>query len=91
MRKRAGPPQIGAMAHPVIYHVTPSGNLWKVGIPGDSQPVSFHQDKDEAIAHAAQLARQHPPARVMIHKADGTVGKEYAPSSVPGRGAQRSG
>lgn len=74
------------MEHSAVYHVTPVGELWKVGIPGDSQPESLHHSKNEALAHAAQLARQHPQGRVVIHKADGTVEEEQAHGRV-----QRSG
>jgi hypothetical protein len=66
------------MTRPLVYHVTPAGNLWKVGIPGDSQPISLYENKSEAVAHAVQLARQHPQGRIQIHRADGTVEEEYA-------------
>lgn len=66
----------------LVYHVAPVGNLWKVSIPGDSQPVSFHAAKSEAIAHAARLASQHPQGRVVIHRADGTVEEEHAQGSA---------
>jgi len=66
----------------IEYHVSPAGDLWKVGIPADSQPVSFHQTKNEAIAHAAQLARQHVESRVLVHRADGTVEEEYTHGGV---------
>jgi hypothetical protein len=58
------------------YHVLPVGAVWKVGLPGDSRPTSFHVTRDDAIDHAEQLARRHPVGQVVIHKADGTVEAE---------------
>jgi hypothetical protein len=78
-------PQEASMAHPIEYHVSPVGELWKVGIPGDSQPLSYHHSKSEAVAHAVQLARTHPRSRVVLHKADGSIEEEY-----PRGGVERS-
>jgi hypothetical protein len=60
----------------VTYHVLPMGAVWKVGLPGDSQPSSFHTTREDAIDHAEQLARRHSVSHVVIHKRDGTVETE---------------
>ena len=31
-----------------IYHVLPMGAVWKVGLPGNSQPSSFHTTREDA-------------------------------------------
>lgn len=69
----------------LAYHVLPHGNLWKVGLPGNSQPASFHESREEAIARAAVLARSQK-GRIVVHRIDGSVefeqdlGREPSPS-----------
>jgi hypothetical protein len=58
------------------YHVLPVGAVWKVGLPGNSQPSSFHGTREDAVEHAQQLARRHTEGHVVIHKSDGTVESE---------------
>jgi hypothetical protein len=58
------------------YHVLPMGAVWKVGLPGNSQPSSFHVTREDAIDHAEQLARRHAVGHVIVHKLDGTVETE---------------
>ncbi|HKQ70078.1 MAG TPA: DUF2188 domain-containing protein [Polyangiaceae bacterium] len=60
----------------MTYHVLPVGAVWKVGLPGDSLPSSFHVTREDAIDHAEQLARRHTTSAVIVHKADGTVDVE---------------
>jgi hypothetical protein len=64
------------MNHAATYHVLPVGAVWKVGLPGNSQPSSFHVTREDAIDHAQQLARRHPEGHVVVHKIDGTVESE---------------
>ena len=58
------------------YHVRPHGDVWKVTIPGDSQPLSFHATREEAIARAAFVAQAQPRGRIVIHRGDDTVERE---------------
>jgi len=58
------------------YHVLPVGAVWKGGLPGNSQPSSFHVTREDAVDHAEQLARRHSEGHVVIHKSDGTVESE---------------
>jgi hypothetical protein len=64
------------MNHAATYHVLPVGAVWKVGLPGNSQPSSFHVTREDAIDHAQQLARRHTEGHVVVHKVDGTVESE---------------
>jgi len=70
-----------------VYHVLPMGAVWKVGLPGDSQPSSFHTTREDAIDHAEQLARRHTAGQVVVHKRDGTV--EIEKTFSDGRRASR--
>jgi hypothetical protein len=77
----------------LAYHVTPQDSLWKVSLPGDSQPESLHEDRDEAIAYAASLAVRLPAGRLVIHRADGTIEHEETLGPLPpatASGAPRS-
>ena len=58
------------------YHVLPTGAVWKVGLPGNSHPSSFHVTREDAIDHAEQLAKRHSVGHVIIHRPDGTVETE---------------
>ena len=58
------------------YHVRPHGDVWKVSIPGDSQPLSFHASREEAIARAAVAAQGQPGGRIVIHRRDDSVERE---------------
>jgi hypothetical protein len=71
----------------VVYHVLPMGAVWKVGLPGDSQPSSFHTTREDAIDHAEQLARRHAESHVVVHKKDGSVETEKTFSE--GRGPEK--
>ena len=75
------------------YHVTRHEHLWKVSLPGDSQPESFYEDRADAIANAAALAMRRPGGRLVVHRADGTIEREETlgptPAAIPS-GAPRS-
>ncbi len=71
------------MANGLVYHVTRHGDLWKVSLPGDSQPDSFHEDRDDAIANAAALAKRRPGGRLVVHRADGTIEREETFGYLP--------
>lgn len=64
----------------MAYHVSPVGSYWKVSLPGDSIPASFHAEKDDALAYALSLAREDPAANsVLVLTPEGRVEREYAP------------
>jgi len=71
------------LSEKVTYHVLPVGAVWKVGLPGNSQPSSFHVTREDAVDHAQQLARRHAEGHVVIHNADGTVESERTFSDRP--------
>ncbi|WP_438040842.1 DUF2188 domain-containing protein [Sorangium sp. So ce128] len=65
------------MGEVVTYEVVPIGKMWKVGMTGDSQADSIHEDKDSAIARAEQLARQLPLGQVVVQTDEGGVERSY--------------
>ena len=61
----------------LTYRVLPIDGLWKVTLPGDSVPDSFHVRKEDAIASAMRLAKRDG-AGVVVMRADGSVEAELA-------------
>jgi len=50
------------------YHVLPVGAVWKVGLPGNSQPSSFHVTREDAVDHALKgVARVSEEEAVLAH------------------------
>ena len=69
------------------YHVSPVGDLWKVSLPGDSVPESFHGEKRGALARALALAKADPAVgSVLVFTPEGRVEREYV-SDEPSRRA----
>ncbi len=64
----------------VVYHVKPDGSSegWRVAVEGQSQPGSLHETKTAAVERARELAHEHTPSRLVIHRADGTIQRQHA-------------
>jgi len=58
---------------PVVYHVVPDGDDWKVELEGSERAVSRHDTKKEALEAARSLAKERAPSRMVIHRQDGTI------------------
>ncbi len=72
-----------ATDEPVVYHVATHERGWAVQRVGNDRATSVHPTKKDALADARQTARAHAPSRLVVYKADGTVGDEttYAPEA----------
>lgn len=65
------------MAERTVYHVVPNQDEgWKVELEGASQASSTHQNKDEAVERARELAQDREPSQIIIHREDGTIQEE---------------
>lgn len=72
------------MAKRAVYHVVPADDLWVVRLVGDSVNEAANT-KEAAIARAKQLAQRSVLSQVVIHRADGTIEKEYTYGEDPTR------
>ena len=72
------------MAKRAVYHVVPADDLWVVRLVGDSVNEAANT-KEAAIARAKQLAQRSVLSQVVIHRADGTIEKEYTYCEDPTR------
>lgn len=59
------------------YHVTPSGEDWKVKRAGAQRADSIHENKSDAITRAKELAKAADLGQVKIH---GTIAR-FRPST----------
>ena len=59
-----------------VYRVARHERGWSVQRDGTERATSVHPTKKEALHDARQAARAQAPSRLVVHKADGTVGDE---------------
>lgn len=57
---------------PVVLHVVPDGDQWKV-TQEDGQSVETFERKKEAVSAARDLAHRRIPSQLVIHRSDGTI------------------
>jgi hypothetical protein len=76
------------MAKRHVYHVTKSGDDWRVKQPGAGRAVGNFGTKEEAVNRAVEVARNKPLAQVVIHKETGPVQSErtYGKDPYPPKG-----
>jgi hypothetical protein len=68
----------------VRYRVTPDGdNGWKVKRDGAQRADSIHDNKDDAIERAKELAKSQDLGQVVIHRQDGTIQTEHTYGQDP--------
>ena len=76
------------MANRTVYHVTPNANGWQVKQVGADALDYLVDNKDNAVAHAKELAKQAPLGQVIVHNRDGKIAEEFTygddPRSTPG-------
>lgn len=57
----------------VAYNVVPHDDGWAVQKEGVDRAASVHGTKTEAVEAGRSLAKEHAPARLVVHKQDGTI------------------
>lgn len=62
---------------PTVYEVRPADEGWEVRKEGGRQALSRHSTKRQAVRTARDLAGEHTPSRLVIHRRDDTVQKEH--------------
>ncbi|MEV5850710.1 DUF2188 domain-containing protein [Streptomyces sp. NPDC051985] len=63
------------------YRVVPNGGTWQ--LRRETQPLSNHSFKHQAVEAGQRIARANPPSQLIIHKADGTIETEYTYGDDP--------
>lgn len=71
----ASPPRTTETAR-TVYHVAPHERGWAVQRADAERATSVHPTKKEALVDARRTVRAHAPSRLVVYKADGTVGEE---------------
>lgn len=63
---------------PVVLHVRPDDESWKVEAEGGKTPATHHDTKREAVKSARAAAAAGAPSRLVIHRRDGSVQKQHS-------------
>lgn len=63
----------GAVTEPAAVAVVAAGDEWAVRI--DGREASVHPTKRAAVSAGRRAARENGPARLVVHKLDGTAGE----------------
>ena len=66
----------------VVYHLTPSGESWKLKRRDDDWEQLF-ATKEEGVKEGASRARSHPEGQLIIHKANGQFEEERTYGTDP--------
>ncbi len=61
-----------------VFHVLPDEESWKVEAEGGKPAASHHKTKRKAVETGRSLAAKAAPARLVIHRQDGTIQKQHA-------------
>lgn len=61
-----------------VFHVLPDDESWKVEAEGGKPTASHHNTKREAVKTGRGLASRAAPARLVIHRRDGTIQNQHA-------------
>ncbi len=68
-------------------HVVPHDNRWAVKPEGGDRASSVHDNQEEAVERATELAR-HQKSEVLVHGQDGTIRSRNSygndPRRIPG-------
>lgn len=61
-----------------ILHVVPDEDGWAVMIEGEDDVVSTHDTKKEAVGTARDVAKDHAPSQLIVHKQDRSVQESFS-------------
>jgi hypothetical protein len=68
-----------------VYHVTPSGDAWRVQRVGAKRAANVRESKADAIARAKELAARGALGEVRVHRRDGEIQMEWTYGKDPRR------
>ena len=71
------------MSNRKVYHVLPNGSEWIGKLENTTSAVVTAATKEEAVEMTVKKAKDNIPSQVIIHKADGTIEKEYTYGNDP--------
>ena len=76
------------MSDRLVLHVTPNANGWEVKRAGSDATEVLVDNKDNAVAHAKDLAKGAGLGQVVVHNRDGKIAEEFTygddPRETPG-------
>ena len=76
------------MSERTTFHVVPNANSWEVKREGSSETAVLVDNKDNAVSHAKDLAKQETLGQVIVHTRDGKIAEEFTygddPRNIPG-------
>jgi len=61
-----------------VVHVVPNDNGWNVTVEGEEGRESSHDVKKEAVSAARELAKEHAPSQLVVHKQDRSVQETFS-------------
>lgn len=61
-----------------ILHVVPNDDGWSVMIEGEDDVVSTHDTKKDAVGTAREVAKDHAPSQLIVHKQDRSVQESFS-------------
>jgi hypothetical protein len=68
-----------------VYHVTPSGDAWRVQRIRARRADSIHALKVDAVRRAKELAMRGALGEVRVHRRDGEIQREWTYGKDPRR------
>lgn len=71
------------MADRTVYHVVPNVNGWEVKEQGSDATAFLVDNKDNALSHAKDLAKQASLGQVIVHTRDGQIAEEFTYGEDP--------
>ncbi|PKL76222.1 MAG: hypothetical protein CVV27_11395 [Candidatus Melainabacteria bacterium HGW-Melainabacteria-1] len=73
----------------VVYHVVPDSKFggWLIKQQKQTQPISSHRTKAEAVAAGKALAKSHALGQLIIHLSNGRIETEFTYGKDPANSA----
>jgi poly(hydroxyalkanoate) granule-associated protein len=61
-----------------VLHVVPGDDGWTVTIEGEDDPAGTHNTKKEAVSAGREIAKEHAPSQLVVHKQDRSVQETFS-------------
>lgn len=68
-----------------VYHVVPSGEVWAVKQRGSEEASRLAPTRSRALFHAERFAASNGPARIVLHREDGTIERQMTVARLESR------
>lgn len=61
-----------------VYHLAPTEEGWSIRAEDADQAIAILPTKKDGVTRARDLARNQAPARLVIHRTDGTIQQQHS-------------